>query len=280
MFAVPCWRFVRPPLILAAATGVFAMIGARFLAERMLYYPELGSKRAVDGLRKVTDENGHAIAVVHLPNPRARFTVWFFHGNAEDLGDVEPFLQRLRQTGFAVFAFDYPGYGLSTGRPSEAALNVAARAARQHLRDELGVSADRTIIFGRSLGGGPAVQMATEERVGGLILQSTFTSVYRVMTRWRLLPFDLFENERKVSRVDCPVLVMHGRRDEVIPFRHGEALYAAAKEPKRAFFVPKAAHNDFVTVAGEDLWRTLRDFGAWCEQAGNTPPPAPGAAPP
>lgn len=260
------WPFARVPLFFAAAAVIFAMFGARFLAERMLYYPEMASRQRIDGVRTITDDNGNQIAVVHLPNEHARFTVWFFHGNAEDLGDLEPFLLMLRQTGFAVFAFDYPGYGLSTGRPSESALNVAARAAGKYLRDELKVATAQTILFGRSLGGGPALVIATEGVYGGIILQSTFTSVFRVMTQWRLLPSDLFDNERKLPRVGCPVLVIHGRHDEVIPFAHGEALFAAAREPKRSYFLPTARHNDLIGIGGAEFWRTVREFGSFCEE--------------
>ncbi|MDO8543456.1 MAG: alpha/beta hydrolase [Opitutaceae bacterium] len=254
------WRLLRTSVIFAAVVFLSAMIGARFLAERMLYYPDVASRRLVDGTRKITDDTGNEIAVVHLPSPPARFTIWFFHGNAEALGDIEPFLRMLHQAGYGVVAFDYPGYGVSSGKPSESALNTAARAVRHHLRDELKVPANRTLILGRSLGGGPAVQMATEERVAGLILQSTFTSVFRVMTRWRLLPSDLFESERKLPRVGCPVLVMHGQRDAVIPFHHGLALFAAASEPKRSLFVENAGHNDFLIAADAAFWRALREF--------------------
>jgi abhydrolase domain-containing protein 17 len=260
------WRFTRIPIFFALGAALFAMIGPRRLAERMLYFPDYASRRTVEGVQFVTDENGHRIAVLHLPNPSARSTVWFFHGNAEDLGDLEPFLIQLRQAGFAVLAHDYPGYGLSTGRPSEAALNTASRAVRRFLREQLGVPPAQTLLFGRSLGGGPAMQMAVEENVGGVVLQSTFTSVFRVMTRWRLFPGDLFENERKLAQVAAPVLILHGRRDEVIPFHHGQALYAAAREPKRAWFLHDTGHNDFNLRAGGDFWLQLREFAALCEQ--------------
>jgi hypothetical protein len=143
----------------------------------------------------------------------------------------------------------------------------AARAVRRYLREQLGVSPQQTLIYGRSLGSGPAVQMAGEEPPAGLILQSAFTSVYRVLTVMRVLPFDFFENERKLARISCPVLVMHGRRDEVIPFAHGQALFTAAKEPKRSFWIPDAAHNDFLLVAGRSYWDALREFTAVCARA-------------
>src|SRR5688572_1620260 len=158
--------------------GVLIVIGlylagallARFLAARALYYPEMGSRRAPNGVQKIRDENGTEIAVVHLPNPDARFTVWFFHGNAEDLGDLEPWLRMVRDAGYSVLAFDYPGYGVSGGSPSEAALYAGARTTQRYLREHLGVSPQQTLIFGRSLGAGPAVQMAAEEAPAGLVL--------------------------------------------------------------------------------------------------------------
>jgi abhydrolase domain-containing protein 17 len=210
--------------------------------------------------------------MLHLPNPCAPFTIWFFHGNAEALGDLEPTMKAFHAAGYAVFAFDYPGYGVSTGTPSESSLYDAARATRAFLREQLKVPAERTLIYGRSLGAGPAVQMATEERVGGVVLQSAFVSVYRVMTRWRLLPFDLFENERKLPQVTSPVLVMHGTADEVIPFRHGEALFAAAPEPKRHLWVSGARHNDFLPVAGPAYWQALREFSDLCLAAQSVRP--------
>lgn len=245
-------------------------IMARYLAGKALYHPDLASRVAPAGVELVRDEAGNDIAVLHLPNPAARFTIWFFHGNAEALGDLQPTLQTLHDAGFAVFAFDYPGYGVSTGRPGEAALYASARAARTYLREKLKVPAEQTIPYGRSLGGGPAVQMATEERVGGLVLQSAFVSVYRVLTTVKIFPGDLFDNESKLANVGSPVLVMHGRADEVIPFRHGEQLLATAREPKRSLFVAGAHHNDFTAAAGPAYLDALRDFSELCarEQGG------------
>lgn len=253
------WRlpliFVVLGCAMAAALPLFA--------DKLIYFPDYASRRAPTGMQKIPSEAGE-IAVLYLPNPSARYTLWFFHGNAESLGDLEPFLLSLRDAGYAVFAFDYPGYGQSTGKPSEKTLYASARAARAYLREVARVPAEKTILFGRSLGGGPAVQMALEERSAGLVLQSTFMSAFRVVTRWRLLPFDQYENLKKIPRVNCPVLVMHGTGDGVIPFRHGEELLAAAKEPKRHLWVDRAGHNNFQAVAGADFWRALREFSAVC----------------
>ncbi len=232
------------------------------MVDKMLYHPEIASRAAPTDVIRIPVGEGQGVAAVYLPNPSARHTLWFFHGNAESLADCEPFLRELHRQGFAVFAYDYPGYGVSDGTPNERAIYEANAAALHYLRDTLRVPTARVILFGRSLGGGPATDLATREPVAGLVLQSTFMSVFRVVTTWRLLPFDQFENLRKLPRVSCPVLVMHGTADEVIAFKHGEKLFAAAREPKRALWIEGALHNDFTDVAGEHLWKALREFEA------------------
>ncbi|MBI5689483.1 MAG: alpha/beta hydrolase [Verrucomicrobia bacterium] len=257
-------------LILVAVGYATLAALARLLASRALYHPEVASRTTPPEARRLRGPDGHDVVVRHLPNPAAPLTLWFLHGNAEDLGDLEPFLRQLHAAGFAVYAYDYPGYGGSGGSPTEASIYAAARVARTHLRRELGVPPERTLLVGRSLGGGPAVQLATEEPVAGLVLQSTFASVYRVLTWWRLLPFDLFENERKLPAVGCPVLVIHGRQDEVIPVRHGEALFAAARGPKFSWWVPDAGHNDLTERAGPRYLSELRAFAGAC-RSGRAP---------
>ena len=267
-----CWKFLSLSVLAVAIGYVLLLLAACTMVDNALYHPNYGSRRAPAGVKKIKLPDGADVAVLHLPNPSARFTLWFFHGNAEDLGDLEPFFMALRDQGFAVFAHDYPGYGLSGGKPTEASLDAASRAARKYLREELNVPAARTLIYGRSLGGGPAVQMAVEEVPAGLVLQATFVSVYRVVTRWPILPFDQFQNLAKLPQVKCPVLIMHGESDEVIPFRHGEALFAAANEPKRSFWVPGAHHNDFIEVAGKRYWSALRDFSDACAKSTGSNP--------
>jgi abhydrolase domain-containing protein 17 len=264
--AVETWKLLRVPLaVLGTGYVCFAAL-APTIAQRLLYYPQFGSTRAPEGLRKIRGEAGE-LAVLYLPNPGARFTLWYFHGNAEDLGDIEPRLRDFREAGFSVFAVEYPGYGHSAGQPSESAIYAAIATARDYLRNELKVPAEQTILYGHSLGGGPALQLALEERQGGVVLQSTFTSAFRVMTRWPVLPFDQYQNIRKLPRVSCPVLILHGTNDEVISFHHGEALFAAALEPKRAMWMPGAGHNDLREVAGKKFWDALTEFRDLCARS-------------
>jgi|UniRef100_UPI004049B444 abhydrolase domain-containing protein 17 len=233
---------------------------AYFFSDRLLFHPTHGPFHEPKGSIRIPREGGEELVALYLPNATAKYTIWFFHGNAENLGDIEPWLHELHDQGYAVFAVEYPGYGISPGQVSEAGIYMANMAALDYLKNQLGVSGDSIIAYGRSLGGGPAVELATRAPLAGLVLQSTFTSAYRVMTRWRLVPFDKFENILKLPRVKCPLLVMHGGDDRVVPFHHGESLYQTATGPKQNFWIKLAGHNDFLEWAGPEHWVVLRKF--------------------
>jgi fermentation-respiration switch protein FrsA (DUF1100 family) len=181
---------------------------------------------------------------VYLPNPTARFTLLVSHGNAEDLGDIRDWLDDMRQAGFSVLAYDYQGYGTSKGKPTEQAAYDDESAAYDFLALKLATPPDQIIIFGRSVGTGPAVQLATRRPAAGLVLQSPFLSAFRVLTRAPILPFDRFPNYKRIVHVHCPVLIMHGTSDSVIGIWHGRRLFELANQPKEFVAVPGADHND------------------------------------
>jgi alpha-beta hydrolase superfamily lysophospholipase len=252
------WRTGRFLLLLYLGLGVFGW----FAAERMIFQPQPATYGvALPGLRTVRAADGTPLAVAHLPNPAARHTVFYFHGNAEDLGDTAPLLEAMQAAGFAVLAFDYRGYGRSGGHATEQNVYDDTREVFAHARATLGLKPESTIVVGRSVGGGPAVEFAARERVAGLVLISPFTSAFRVLTHVSILPFDRFDNLAKIGRVRAPVLVFHGTEDAVIPFAHGQKLFAAAPEPKRASWIEGAGHNDLLEMAGERILRELTGFG-------------------
>ncbi len=238
-------------------------VAARYVSTWMLFpapAPTYGEK--LPGLVMIPGANGERYAAVYLPNPRARHLLVYFHGNGEDLGIDLPHLLDLRAAGFAVLAIDYPGYGLTGGAPSEAGLYAAADAAYSYATGALGCAPERVVVYGLSLGGSAAVWIASRERVGGLVLESTFTSAYRVITRWPVVLGERLPSIARIGRVRCPVLILHGTADTVIPFSHGEALFAAAPEPKRMLWVEKAGHCQVPSVAGDRYWSTLGEFAA------------------
>ncbi len=233
---------------------------AYFYSDRLLFHPMHGSMDEPEGSIRIPWEGDGDLVALYLPNAAAKYTIWFFHGNAENLGDVEPWLREIRDQGYAVFTVEYPGYGISPGQVSEAAIYAANIAALAYLSNELNVPSEHIIAYGRSLGGGPAVELATRAPLAGLVLQSTFTSAYRVMTRWPIVPFDKFENSKKLPLVKCPVLVMHGGDDRIVSFHHGESLYRNVSGPKHNFWIKLAGHNDFLEWAGPEHWVVLQKF--------------------
>src|SRR5207302_7751254 len=203
-----------------------AVAGLAWLyADRMIFLPPPPTYGDSAEIVKIQTADGPRIAAFYIANPEARYTLVYSHGNAEDLGVVRPILPVLRQLGFAVLAYDYRGYGTSEGSSSERHVYGDIEAAYQHVVRDRGVPPDRIIAYGRSVGAGAAVDLASRRPLAGLIVESGFVTAFRVMTRLPLLPFDKFRNADKIARVSCPVLVMHGMQDEVVPFAHGRRLF-------------------------------------------------------
>lgn len=251
--------FVSCLIVLAGGYG-FLVFFAWLSADSMIFQPRPTSYATLPGLITISAADGTSIAMVHLPNAAATHTVLYFHGNAEDLGDLHDHFEALRQHGYAVLGVDYRSYGLSAGSPNEPNVYADAAMAFRYLVDQLGVPPQRIIIYGSSLGGGAAVELATRGPVAGLVLHSCFVSAFRVVTGIPLVPGDRFKNLAKIGRVRCPVLVMHGDEDGTIPFSHGKKLFAAAPAPKRFLRVEGAGHNNLVEVAGPRYWDALKEF--------------------
>lgn len=252
---------------------VYVVVGTwgYFAADGLILLPQPSSYR--DGkvgtgapyvwpIAKVATADKAVISAAHFPNPKAAYTVLYSHGNAEDLGENVPVMRALQAAGFAVFTYDYPGYGTSGGGASEAGCTAAIEAAYRHLTGPLGVHPEQVIAYGRSVGGGPTMALAANSPVAGVILESTFTSAIDVRLPFNPYPFDKFPSRTRLKSYQGPVLVMHGRADDLIPVTHGEALYAAAPGPKQQLFVDGAGHDDFKEVAGPRWLGAVRAFAA------------------
>jgi uncharacterized protein len=181
--------------------------------------------------------------------------------------------------GLATLIIDYRGYGRSGGTPSEQGTYLDAAAAWQHATQVLGFTADRIVLFGESLGGGVAAQLATTTRPGALVLASSFTSVPDMGAElYPLLPIRLLARIRydtlaHLPQITCPVLVIHSRNDDIIPFAHGRRLFEGARQPKH-FLEIEGGHNDGFVFAREN-W--VQQLDAFLRPALPDPPQAPAA---
>jgi fermentation-respiration switch protein FrsA (DUF1100 family) len=209
-------------------------------------------------------EDGVRIHAFWLPTPGATRAILFLHGNAGNASHRLPNAAQLAALDTHVLLADYRGYGRSEGRPSEGGVYADARAALAHLTDERGVPEQRVIVFGRSLGGGVAVDLARGRPLAGLILESTFTSLTDV-ARASFGPLAgvlgrRFDSASKVDALRCPLLFFHGDRDAIVPHALGRRLFQQAPQPKAFETLQGAGHNDTVEVGGKPYFERIRRF--------------------
>lgn len=221
------------------------------------------------------------IPAFHITHPEASRTILYSHGNAEDLGMIYDYLKDVsRVLKVNIFSYDYTGYGLSMEKdpekremgnspsPSEENVYADIDAAYDHLTRVIGVTPDKIILYGRSLGGGPSCYLAAKTNrenncVGGLVLHSAFSSVFRVVMNLGCTPTgDLFSNVDQIRDVGCLVYIMHGTIDEVVPFSHGKELYDAIPEDLKTvpFWAEGMGHNNIEADMPHAFIKRLHKF--------------------
>lgn len=192
----------------------------------------------------------------------------FFHGNAGNISHRVFNLELLhRHLGLPVLIVSYRGYGQSEGKASESGLYHDARAAQRWLVDK-GFPSERQVFFGRSLGAAVALQLALEQRPAGLILESPFTSVAAMGRHHYKILYPLlgwlvdarFDNLTKISDLRAPLMIIHGRRDTIVPPFMAEKLFSRAAEPKQLVWLNHAGHNDTLDANPEIYWQAWRNF--------------------
>jgi hypothetical protein len=260
-------------LIIAGAYAALVLV-AYFGQASMLYLPNLPSRALTASPQDIgllyeniefLSEDGLRLHGWYIPAAAARGTVLFFHGNAGNISHRLDSIRIFHDLKLAVFIFDYRGYGNSEGRPSERGLQRDALAAWRFLTEARGVAPGQIIVFGRSLGAAVAAWLAMQKPPAALIVESAFTSVPDMaaeLYRWlpaRWLVRIEHATRDYVARVRCPVLVVHSPQDEIIPFHHGEAIFAAAHAPKEMLRL-RGGHNEGFIVSGEHYVRGLDAF--------------------
>lgn len=248
-----------------------AMLLSRIVSS-FIYYPDPHWILTPDRLGLTAEE------VWLAPEPGIDLHAWFFphatplatllfcHGNAGNVSHRLENVALLLQAGFQVLLFDYRGYGHSSGQPSEEGLYRDAVAAWAHLAARADTEGTPRILFGRSLGGAVAVEVATRVEADGLIVESTFTSILTLARLVFPLPLPAlpvkYDSLSKIRRITMPLLAIHGEEDELIPYADGQALFGAAPEPKAWYPIPGAGHNDTYVVGGDGYLRRLAAFAA------------------
>ncbi|MGB5178343.1 MAG: alpha/beta hydrolase [Gammaproteobacteria bacterium] len=261
-------------LLVAFITWCGITLYLYFSQSRMLYYPELPS-RALDATPAdiglpfetihLTTEDGIQLHAWYVPAVAARGTLLFNHGNAGNIAHRLDSIRLFNSLGLNVLIYDYRGFGESGGKPSEQGTYRDARAAWDYLHENRAIAARRIVILGRSLGAAIAVDLASQVPSAGVILESAFTSVPDMAAHlypWlpvRFLVRYKYDSAVKIGRISSPLLMMHSRDDEIIPFSQGEELFAHANEPKR-FLELNGGHNDGHHASHEAYTKALQQF--------------------
>ena len=248
-------RLMKLPLPLLLLLSIVPFSSANSL----IFYPPKASYSDSPDIIKIEVENNESISAMYKPNSESQYTLLFSHGNAEDIGQNLSFYKLCQKNGFSVFAYDYRGYGTSDGQPSEFNTYKDILAAYHYLVKDLKTDPNNIIVHGRSLGSGPSCYLASQKPVGALVLESAFTSIHRVAFG-ASMPLDPYNNLGRIKNIKCPVLVIHGKKDSVIPILHGATLHREANSPKIKYWIKSAGHNDLLQKAGNNYWKTLRKF--------------------
>lgn len=256
----------------AAAGLVLVVLLVRVFENRLIYYPPRYPDGFADpasyGLRVeevwISTDDGLRLNAWFLPAPASPKVLLVFHGNAENIGYGLGRLRSFAQLGTNVLALDYRGYGKSEGSPDERGVYRDADAAYRYLTDIRRFAPRNIVLYGQSLGGAVAIDLASRHECGGLIVESSFTSGREMARRafriplFEYVPQSRFDSSAKIKNVRCPILIVHGTRDEVIPFAMGQRLYEAAPEPKTFLPVEGAGHNDVFLVGGAKYLASLK----------------------
>ena len=268
------FHFSIRPLVILIAIIIFFIAYIRFIESRSVFFPHLAGSTTtpqVLGLRfedvffKTSDGlklNGWFILGSESYDEKKTFL--FFHGNAGTINDRIGKIALLHQLGVNIFIIDYRGYGKSEGRPSERGIYLDAWAAYDYLLGSKGIAPEDIIVYGVSLGGVPAVDLASTRQVGGLIVESTFTSAKDMAKKiLPIAPSFLIRTKMnsidKIKDVRAPKVIIHSPEDEMIPFEMGRRLYDAAPQPKE-FLEIAGGHNEGYFTSEAEMLKGMKDF--------------------
>lgn len=257
-YVIGKWSWKRPFYSLLSIY-LLLLVAVIFFANQMIFFPPAERySEDLDDFQYLENDKGQQVAVIHKKAKAGMPTLLWSHGNAEDISTAQTYLDSLHDHGFGVLAYDYPGYGLSEGKPSEAGCNLNILAAWKHLTETLAIPEKNIIIIGQSVGSGPSVWQAERHEPAGMVLISPLMSINRVAFKINPFPFDRFPNIKRIANVKCPLLVIHGDQDQQIDQSHGKAIYEKHTGEKFFYNAEGIGHNDI--LSDEKMNEVLIEF--------------------
>jgi uncharacterized protein len=253
--------------LIVGAACYFGFVTLLYFAQRSMLYPipeKTRTSPAAAGFPEAEEQilstsDGEKIVAWHVPPREGKPVIIFFHGNGDILAWRVPWFREMTAGGTGLVAVSFRGYAGSSGHPTEAGLLEDAEAGYAFAIQRY--APERIVVWGFSLGTGPAVALAANRRIGKLILEAPYTSIADVAAaafpvvpvRWFVR--DPFHSDQRIVNVTAPVLIMHGERDRTIPIRFGERLYDLARDPKQMVRFPDGSHDDLDNFGAMDVAR-------------------------
>ncbi|MDH3976321.1 MAG: alpha/beta hydrolase [Deltaproteobacteria bacterium] len=258
-------------LIAIAVFALFAFYGCKSVVNRLAFYPDktdiIPGNRLPENVKEIfiETEDKLSIQAYFIPNKSSDNILLYFHGNAGNICHRLPDLLQINSFGINVLGISYRGYGKSEGKPSEEGIYMDGRAALKYATEKLGFAEENVILLGRSIGTAAAIETALNRNIKGLILVTPLTSgkdEARAAGVGSLssLAGASFNNIGKIDRLSCPLLVIHGTNDDVIPFEMGKALFNRAKGEKKFVKIEGADHNNISSEYGAKYWPPIDEF--------------------
>lgn len=246
-------KYIALVIVLLYVTGALLLF---VLQTRLIFYPgKLSREYKYKNIPPreevfIKTADGETLNALFFPGQNKAKAILYFHGNAGDLSGWQFAAEDLLASGVSIFMIDYRGYGKSTGSISETGFYRDADAAYKFLISEKRLQPDSILIYGRSIGSGVAVDLASRKKSAGLILESAYSSLSKLADE--KVPFffpslylrSKFDNLKKINSVSAPVLFVHGTDDTLIPPSHSKALYDHFEGKKEFVLVSKGQHND------------------------------------
>ncbi|GBD96047.1 MAG TPA: alpha/beta hydrolase [Nitrospirae bacterium] len=257
-------------IVLFVAVAIFLLFfSIRFLEKKSLYFPvrKIESVPRDTGLDYeevfVTTKDGIEISAWFIPSESSRATILFSHGNGGNISHRLEKMKILNDLDLDIFIFDYRGYGMSKGNPSEEGLYLDAEAVYDYLVNEKKIPARKIVGYGESLGGAVIIDLASKRELGGIIIEGSFTSIRDMAKKY--FPFipafvyrTSFDSFEKIKNIKSPKLHFHSISDEIVPFELGKKLFDNALEPKE-FVELQGGHNDAFIIS-QDVFITGIDL--------------------
>ncbi len=248
------WSWKRPFYSLASIYIILLILTSCGFVNKIIFpAPTPSYDSQTNGLIMLSNDQQQQVAGLYLEGDKGKPILLWSHGNAEDLGLVTPALKYINSNlGYSIFAYDYPGYGLSSGKPNEKGCYRNIQAAWDYLTQTRKINPNNIIIVGQSIGTGPSLWLAEKEPAAALILISPFTSINRIPFGYNIFPIDRFPNIKRIKKLknpSAPLLILHGENDSIIKQTHGKALFAASpldSSHKTFIDLKNTGHNDIL----------------------------------